>query len=92
LAETRRVLRPDGSLRFVEHVRADGAFGKVLDAVTPIWKRVFGGCHPNRRTVEDIRAAGFTAEDLKRDRLAGVLPLVAGVARAPVTADHPPGA
>ncbi len=74
------MLKPGGTLRFVEHVRADGAFGLVLDAVTPVWKWVFGGCHPNRRTVEDIRAAGFSTQELNQGRLAGVLPLVSGVA------------
>jgi ubiquinone/menaquinone biosynthesis C-methylase UbiE len=83
LAETKRVLKPGGTLRFVEHVRAEGAFGTLLDLVTPVWQRLFAGCHPNRRTVEDIRAAGFRADDLELGCLAGALPLVSGVARVP---------
>ena len=79
----RRVLKPGGTLRFVEHVRPEGAFGKALDVVTPVWQRLFAGCHPNRRTAADIRAAGFSAEDLEHGRLAGALPLVSGVAHAP---------
>ena len=80
------MLNPGGTLRFAEHVRAEGAYGKVLDAVTPVWKRVLAGCHPNRRTVEDIRAAGFSTTEIERGRLSGVLPLVSGVARVTAAA------
>jgi ubiquinone/menaquinone biosynthesis C-methylase UbiE len=71
LAEIRRVLRPGGQLRFLEHVRAEqpGALHraqKIADAT--IWPVLLGGCHTNRDTVAAITAAGFTLADLDRFR------------------------
>jgi hypothetical protein len=80
LAETKRVLRPGGTLRFIEHVRAEGRLGNVLDLIAPIWSRVAAGCHPNRRTVDAIEAAGLSLDEMGQQRLPGGIPLVAGVA------------
>jgi SAM-dependent methyltransferase len=66
LAEIRRVLVPGGRLRYYEHVRSDGVKGVLEDAVRPLWTRMAGGCHPNRRTSDGIRAAGFVVEDEDR--------------------------
>lgn len=67
LAEIRRVLKPDGQLRFFEHVRSDKTwFGLLEDAITPLWSRIGGGCHLNRDTAAAIRSAGFTIEALDR--------------------------
>jgi ubiquinone/menaquinone biosynthesis C-methylase UbiE len=67
LAEIRRVLRPGGELRFFEHVRSEKLwFGLLQDAITPLWSRMGGGCHPNRDTTAAIRAAGFDIERLDR--------------------------
>ncbi len=67
LAETRRVLRDDGQLLFVEHVRSlRPGVARVQDAVTPVWKRIAGGCHLNRDTVGAVEAAGFRLENLWR--------------------------
>ena len=76
------MFKPGGTLRFIDHVRAEGAFGRVLDVVTPARQQLFAGYHPNRRTPADIRAAGFSTVALERGRLSGVLPLVSGIARA----------
>ncbi|WP_332603667.1 class I SAM-dependent methyltransferase [Arthrobacter sp. S2(2024)] len=60
LAEIRRVLRPGGTLAFYEHVRSDKQFlAAVEDLLTPAWKHMAGGCHPNRNTLHAIGAAGF---------------------------------
>ena len=80
LAELRRVLVPGGELRFLEHVRGEGRLGTFHDLLDHLWPRVAWGCHPNRRTVESLGAAGFTIERMNRDRLVGA-PLVCGVAR-----------
>jgi ubiquinone/menaquinone biosynthesis C-methylase UbiE len=80
LAEMYRVVKPGGSLRYLEHVRPAGARGCVLDVAVPLWSRIFGGCHPNRRTAETIRAAGFVIEEQREARISG-LPGIAGVAR-----------
>jgi hypothetical protein len=63
----RRVLKPDGELRFFEHVRSEKPwFGLLEDAITPLQSRIGGGCHPNRDTAAAIRAAGFDIEELDR--------------------------
>jgi len=77
------VLRPGGCLRFIEHVRAEGLPGMLLDLATPVWRRMAAGCHPNRRTVQAIEEAGLTLGIVEEQRLPGGLPLVAGTARAP---------
>jgi ubiquinone/menaquinone biosynthesis C-methylase UbiE len=69
LAEIRRVLRPGGQLRFLEHVRADqpGALRhaqKIADAT--LWPLLLGGCRTSRDTVAAITAAGFTLGHLDR--------------------------
>lgn len=67
LAEVRRALKPDGELRFFEHVRSDKPwFGLLQDTITPLWSRVGGGCHPNRDTTAALRAAGFDIDELDR--------------------------
>ena len=67
LRELRRVLRPGGQVRFLEHVRAETAgWARFQDFVTPVWKRIAAGCHPNRDTVSAIRRAGFQIEELQR--------------------------
>lgn len=67
LAELRRVLKPGGEVRFFEHVRSNMRwFGLLEDAITPLWSRIGGGCHPNRDTTAAIQAAGFDIEQLDR--------------------------
>jgi ubiquinone/menaquinone biosynthesis C-methylase UbiE len=72
LAEVRRVLRPGGAVRLLEHVRADGLRGRLQDVIQPAWTAASGGCHPNRDTERAVREAGFQAEDGTR-RAAGTL-------------------
>lgn len=71
LAEMRRVLRPGGELRFMEHVRADTPAHRRLQqlADATIWPACFGGCHASRDPVAAIAAAGFTVTDLTRYRM-----------------------
>jgi SAM-dependent methyltransferase len=67
LAELRRVLGPDGELRFFEHVRSANPIRGVLqDLITPLWRRIAGDCRPNRDTATAIREAGFVIEDADR--------------------------
>lgn len=80
LGEIRRVLKPEGTFRFIEHVRADGWLGRAQDLVMPVWRRIGAGCHPNRRTGETIEAAGFRIARLEEHRLPLGMPLIAGVA------------
>jgi ubiquinone/menaquinone biosynthesis C-methylase UbiE len=82
LGEIARVLRPDGQLLFVEHVRASSRFlAACQDFFLRPWRSFGGGCHCNRATVELMRACGFAvaAEDFVwRGMPAIVHPLVAG--------------
>ena len=66
LAEMRRVLRPDGSLHFVEHALAPDA--EVADRQrrwTPRWQRIAGGCHLDRDVPALVEEAGFNLSDLE---------------------------
>ena len=90
LAELRRVVKPGGELRFLEHVRS-GRPGKArlqerLDG-SGIWPRLGGGCHCARDTVAATAAAGFHVERLRSFDLGPAWmhtnPHVVGVARAP---------
>jgi len=80
LAEIKRVLKPSGSFRFIEHVRPDsGLKARVFDAVTPLWRWFGAGCHPNRRTLESVKDAGFELAELKHVSHSG-MPIIIGVA------------
>lgn len=60
-AELRRTITPGGVLRMLEHVRVDrpAIVGLLQDWFTPLWRRLAGGCHLNRTTMEAVRVAGF---------------------------------
>ena len=60
LAEARRVLRPGGSLLFVEHGRApEPGVARWQDRLDPLWSRIAGGCHLNRPMGALLRRNGF---------------------------------
>jgi ubiquinone/menaquinone biosynthesis C-methylase UbiE len=60
LRELRRVLKPGGTLHFIEHGLAPDTDVRAWQhRVEPIQKRLFGGCHLTRPTVELLRGAGF---------------------------------
>ena len=63
LREIRRVLRPDGRLLLIEHVRSDGRVGAWFQRKlrTP-WSRFACGCRCDQATVDLLRASGFRTE------------------------------
>jgi len=72
LAEMRRVLKPSGTLVFVEHGRApEPAVARWQDRLDPLWWRVAGGCHLNRKIDDLIAAGGFRIGTLAHARLPG---------------------
>ncbi len=58
--EIKRVIKPPGYIRFVEHVRIPHPlWGKLQDWFTPVWKPMAGGCHLNRETDKLAESAGL---------------------------------
>jgi ubiquinone/menaquinone biosynthesis C-methylase UbiE len=68
LREARRVLKPGGSLHFLEHVRAETPglerVQRVVDST--VWPKLFGGCHTHRDTLKALEAEGFEVIQLDR--------------------------
>jgi ubiquinone/menaquinone biosynthesis C-methylase UbiE len=76
LEQVKRVLKASGRLIFIEHGRApDPRVVVWQDRLTPVWKRVGGGCHLNRKVDELITHAGFQIIELKTCYLAGPRPM-----------------
>ena len=71
LDEVKRVLRPDGRLRMIEHVRSRRAWKAAFqDRVQPLWTWASGGCRPNRETERAVESAGFVIETGDRAEMA----------------------
>jgi ubiquinone/menaquinone biosynthesis C-methylase UbiE len=76
LSEVRRVLTPGGRLVLLEHVRGEGRLARWQDRFTPLHRKVAGNCHLNRKTKDEVAAAGFDVTDLHAVRIPGSHPLV----------------
>lgn len=76
LAQMKRVLKPDGRLLFIEHGRSpDPNVAAWQDRLTPVWKKIGGGCHLNRKVDQLLATAGFAIGELKTDYLPGPRPM-----------------
>jgi ubiquinone/menaquinone biosynthesis C-methylase UbiE len=83
LAEVRRVLKPDGTFHFMEHVGNDQSafWGGVQNMIAPVWRWAGAGCRLNQRTQRAIEAVGFRFEWI--EQVPGKMqPVIYGVARS----------
>ena len=91
LGEIRRVLRPDGELRFYEHVIPNCQPKRTLLQIADhsgLWPKIAGGCHPARDTTTALTRAGFEIETIDRfgfapGRFDPLIPHILGTARRP---------
>jgi len=61
LTEIRRVLRPGGTLHFLEHgLSPDPKVAAWQDRLTPLQRKIAGGCHFNRPIDDLVAAADLT--------------------------------
>jgi ubiquinone/menaquinone biosynthesis C-methylase UbiE len=77
LREISRVLKPDGRLLFLEHVRADDpGLARWQDRLEKPWRFLGDGCHCNRDTEAGLRAAGFELSHVEHPELPKAPPIV----------------
>jgi len=72
LREMHRVVRPGGTLYFIEHGKApDASVHRWQRRIEPVWKLIAGGCHLTRKADELIADAGFNITETDSDYLPG---------------------
>jgi len=80
LRELKRVVKPGGQVILLEHMRSPNeTIGKIMDVLNPLVVRVMGA-NINRRTVENVQAAGWSIEQAEDLGMGGIVKLV--IARA----------
>ncbi|MAJ44676.1 MAG: SAM-dependent methyltransferase [Candidatus Marinimicrobia bacterium] len=72
LAEVNRLLKPSGSIFFMEHGLApEESVQKWQHRIAPGWKKIAGGCNLNRNIEELILSGGFKFKNLKKKYIKG---------------------
>jgi ubiquinone/menaquinone biosynthesis C-methylase UbiE len=84
LAEIARVLKPNGRLLFIEHVRSDDPkVARRQDRIRPLYNMV--GCNPNRKTLAAIDASVLSVESVRQGEVPKApkveRPMIVGTAR-----------
>jgi ubiquinone/menaquinone biosynthesis C-methylase UbiE len=88
LREIRRVLKPEGKLLLLEHVRAQGMrVAWIQDALVPATARLAGNCHWNRDTRWAVLSAGFLLTQDRQVR-GGLQPVLILHATRPETGEE----
>lgn len=76
LRELKRVVKPGGQIILMEHMRApQEVIGKVMDVLNPLVVRVMGA-NINRRTVENVGAAGWSIAQAEDLGMGGIMKLI----------------
>lgn len=83
LGEAYRVLRPDGRLLLLEHVRSPTAPVRWLEWVLDPLARRAGGCHLLRDPLDYLTAIGFRIDHLARFKAGVIEEVVASKSSAP---------
>lgn len=74
--ESGRVLKPDGKIYLLEHMRIQTEpFGKLMDAINPLVVRLMGA-NINRRTLDNIQSAGLKIETVQDLAMGGMFKLI----------------
>jgi SAM-dependent methyltransferase len=88
LGEIRRVLRPGGTFHFLEHgLCPEPKVARWQHRLTPIQRRLAGGCHFDRPIDDLVSASGLEITKLRNTALKGPKTpgyLYVGTARTPV--------
>ncbi len=65
LQELNRVVKPNGKILLLDHVRIDHPIiGRLMDVLNPLVVRLWGA-NINRRTIENVRRAGLCVEQVE---------------------------
>jgi ubiquinone/menaquinone biosynthesis C-methylase UbiE len=76
LKELGRVLKPDGKIYLLEHMRIESEpFGKLMDAINPLVVRMMGA-NINRRTLDNIQMAGLKIESVQDLAMGGMFKMI----------------
>lgn len=75
LTRAKRVLRPNGQLVVLEHVRGRGRVAAFQDWLHPIWSRLAGGCRLHQETRELLERTGFVTDELELRHITDYFPI-----------------
>lgn len=75
LNRARRVIRRNGRVIVLEHIRGQGRVGTFQDAILPIWRCIGGGCRPNRETERLLQRSGFEVDCLEQRHITDFAPI-----------------